>query len=233
MTIESKIGLSPQMSHGVKDKSQPRGSQIDTIVLARHGKPALSRNVYLNWRDFRAWWQRYDEGGLAQDQKIKPKTAQLAKQADIVLSSTLRRAVETVELAAGRAPDRELAELIEAALPPPHLGPLKFKPKVWGTLARIVWFFGYCDGMEGVDEARIRAKRAAKILQEDAADGKLVFAAAHGWFNRMVGTQLCRQGWKRTENQGDLHWSYRRYERISHVSREMPEERAGKDETKI
>lgn len=203
------------MSQGVKEKNEPQGLQIDTIVLARHGKPALSRNVYLNWREFKVWWQRYDAGGLANDQKMKPKTAHAAKQADRVLSSTLRRAIETVELATGAEPDRQVAELVEAALPPPHLGPLKFKPKFWGTVARIVWFFGYNGGMESVSEARARAKIATKILQEEAAGGNFVFAVAHGWFNRMIGTQLRRQGWKRTENQGDLHWSYRRYERDS------------------
>lgn len=189
----------------------------DIIVLARHGKPALSRKVRLTAQQYRDWWNRYDEGGLAQPQKSKKKTITIARQADIVLSSTLRRAIETAQMAVGEKPDKSLAVFNEAPLPPPPLGPLKFRPKTWGVLSRICWFFGMNGGMEAVTSSRIRAKEAASLLETEAAGGKLVFVAAHGWFNRMIGTQLRLKGWRRTENHGDLHWAYRRYERASNA----------------
>lgn len=187
----------------------------DIIVLSRHGKPALSRRVLLTSAQFRQWWQQYDAGGLARDQKAKPKTAHWAKRADIVISSTLRRAVETAHLASGDMPDKQMEELVEAALPSPPLGPVKLTPRIWGTLARIVWWCGYSSNMESVGQARERAKLAAQLLSEQAEGGKLVFVAAHGWFNRMIGSQLKREGWLCTQDQGDLHWCYRFYERPS------------------
>jgi len=36
----------------------------DTIIIARHGKPALSRKVQLTWREYREWWGQYDLGGI-------------------------------------------------------------------------------------------------------------------------------------------------------------------------
>jgi hypothetical protein len=173
--------------------------QRDTIILVRHGKPALSRKVRLTWREFRDWWVRYDEGGIKPGQKPPKKVIQWAHKADFVVSSSLRRSIESAELAAGRAPDRELPGLVEAALPSPPLGPLKLRPKSWGTVARILWYVGYSDGMESHTEART------------------VYVSGHGWFNRMVKGSLMARGWRCKSQNGDLHWSRRRMVRPTHT----------------
>jgi len=68
--------------------------QQDKIILVRHGKPALSRKVRLTWKEYRDWWAKYDEGGLAEEQKMPTKVKNYAIEADILISSPLRRAVE-------------------------------------------------------------------------------------------------------------------------------------------
>ena len=128
----------------------------DTIILVRHGKPALSRKVRLSWREYRDWWKQYDVGGIIPDQKVPQKVQDWAGKADIFYSSSLRRAIESLELAAGRSPDIILDELVEAPLPSPPI-PLKLRPKSWGTWSRIVWCIGWSDGMESRPEARKRA----------------------------------------------------------------------------
>lgn len=195
---------------GIKSKDKPG---YDVVIVARHGRPALSRKVRLTWRQYRDWWQAYDAGGLADDQVAPPGISNLARSADLVISSTLPRAMQTAHLARGEGADLVDAVFIEAALPPPHLPFLKLRPKTWGTLARICWFWGFPDDMETVHEARIRADEAADMLEHEAAGGKMVLLTAHGWFNRMIRTKLVKRGWKCTENQGDLHWKYRRFER--------------------
>ncbi len=187
----------------------------DVVILVRHGKPSLSRKIRLTWREYRDWWARYDESGLEPGQSVPKKLKAVMSNADRVFASDLRRAVETAVMAAGRDPDRVDALFREAALPSPWLGPLKLRPKSWGTLSRIVWFYGLIDSHERVTPARLRAKKAALVLSEAAGDEQMVVLFAHGWFNRMIGTQLRRQGWKMTKNQGDLHWKYRRYERTT------------------
>ena len=185
----------------------------DVIIIARHGKPALSRKVRLNWREYRDWWGQYDLGGLAEQQKIPPKLKALAEKADIVLSSPLPRAVESALLASEREPDFIYENLVEAALPSPHLGGLKFRPKTWGTWSRIVWFYGWPDGMESHGAARARANAMCDVLAGHAKGGKLVYVSAHGWFNRMLKGSLKKRGWKCVSQNGDLHWSHRRFER--------------------
>lgn len=197
-----------------KPKTSP---QQDTIILVRHGKPALSRKVRLTWREFRDWWIRYDEGGIKPGQKPPKKVIQWAREADTVLSSPLPRAVESAALAAGREPDATLPGLVEAALPSPPLGPLKMRPKSWGTIARIIWFIGYSDGMESHFEARTRANDVCSDLEHHAAGGKIVYVSGHGWFNRMVKGSLMARGWRCKSQNGDLHWSRRRMVRPTDV----------------
>jgi broad specificity phosphatase PhoE len=189
----------------------------DVIILARHGEPALSRKERLNWRGYKFWWGLYDEGGLKADQDAPQIIKKLAREADIVVSSTLRRAVETATIAKDGPPDILEPLLVEAPLPPPNLGYLRFGPRTWGALARISWLMGFSGEGETHKQAKVRAHEAAVMLSDTARDGKVVFAAAHGWFNRMIRPALIRQGFKCVEDHGDLHWSYRRYERAPKI----------------
>lgn len=189
------------------------GVAVDTIVIARHGKPALSRKVQMTWQGYREWWGRYDEGGLKAGQKVPKKLLYWVNKADVIISSPLRRSVESAELASGKAVKLTDARLIEAALPPPHLGSLKLRPKTWGTYARVAWYFGWSDGMETHVEARARVNEMCDALANHAAGGKIVYVSAHGWINRMLKGSLIKRGWKMKSQNGDLHWSFRRFER--------------------
>ena len=196
-----------------KKTLKPEGK--DVIIIVRHGKPALSKKAQMDWRGYRKWWQDYDAGGLAETQKIPKKVKKLSEAADVIISSPLRRAVESAERVTGAAPDKIWPELVEAALPSPKLGPLKLRPKTWGTYSRIVWYFGWSDGMESHSAARARAEVVCDKLDTEAAGGKLVFITAHGWINRMIKGSLKKRGWKCVSQNGDLHWSFRRFERIT------------------
>lgn len=200
----------------MRSKNSDDATSKDVIVLGRHGKSALSRRITLNWREYRDWWASYDDHGLAENQAIPDGLQELAGAADTVMCSSLTRARETAQIAAGRPADIATSLLIEAPLPSPPLGPIKLHPTVWGTIARIFWYFGYSDGQESHYAARLRAGHAADLLEDKANDGKLVYVAAHGWFNRMIRAELRRRGWRCTENQGDLHWRFRRFERTTH-----------------
>jgi len=189
--------------------------QQDRIILVRHGRPSLSRKVWLDWRGYRKWWEAYDAGGLAEEQNIPEDVRQFAIEADLLISSPLRRAMETAYLLRGKAPDLIDDKLVEAALPSPHLGSLKLKPKSWGTVARLAWLAGYSDGMESHKAARIRANEMAENLAEHASGGKTVLVTAHGWYNRMLKGSLMKQGWDCTSQNGDLHWSRRIFLRES------------------
>lgn len=191
------------------------GVAKDVIIIVRHGKPALSRKLWMNWRGYRKWWEQYDAGGLLLDQKVPEQVIAYAAESDLIISSPLRRAYESAVRAAGKEPNILDPDLVEASLPPPRLGPIRLRPKTWGVFARIWWWFGWTDGLESHSDTKIRVKRAATKLEDHASGGKTVFVTSHGWYNRMLKGQLEKRGWKCVFKNGDLHWSCRRFERLT------------------
>jgi broad specificity phosphatase PhoE len=185
------------------------------IVLARHGEPALSRRVKLDSDGYRAWWARYEEGGLLEGQVPPEHLRAMAHGAHAVFASTRRRAVETARAVSGERLFVEDPMFIEAPLPPPRFPSfMKFSPRAWGTIARIWWWaFNHHQGEESFYQSRQRAARAAESLIEAAAGGRDVVVLAHGFFNHMVGVALKRRGWRCVHNEGFKYWSTRRYEK--------------------
>jgi broad specificity phosphatase PhoE len=185
-----------------------------TIIIGRHGKPALSRKVWLSAQGYRLWWEKYDEGGLAKGQKVPRKLLNAITHTNKIISSPLARAYETALAVAG---EREIDVndiFVEAPLPPPNIPDfIKFRPKIWGFIARCTWFVGLSYGQESHDDAKLRAKEAAKTLGELADIHGSIVLFAHGWFNRMMRPYLKLLGYKVVYDGGDMHWSFRVYEK--------------------
>jgi len=128
-----------------------------------------------------------------------------------VLSSARLRAIETAQWATrGRDPAPDPV-YNEAPLPPPRLNGHTYLPKTWNIMARGVWLAGHSLDGESVSDVRRRATEAAAKLHA-ASEGKTVYLAAHGWFNRMLRRPIQRLGWTCIRDGGDAYWSYRIYE---------------------
>ena len=170
------------------------------VILARHGKPALSRDCRLSADQYREWWADYEIGGLAEDQSPPEPLKQTAEQAGFVIASTRLRSVETAKAIADGRAFAEDPMFIEAPLPPPHWpGWLKLSPRIWGGVSRLWWWvFNHHDNQESRIEAQARADEAARLLVDLAADGQDVLVVAHGFFNSMVGRSLRKLGWRCT-----------------------------------
>ncbi|MES2896282.1 MAG: phosphoglycerate mutase family protein [Pseudomonadota bacterium] len=197
------------------DPRSPAAKRPGAIILARHGEPALSRDVILTSGGYRDFWAKYEEMGLRPGQT--PPTAlmdQIASAGAVISSVRLRSIESAVALCRGREFARE-EMFVEAPLPPPNWpGFVKLAPRTWGFLARFWWwFFNHHEGGETRRQAEARADQAASRIEALAADGRDVVVLAHGFFNFMVGRALRRRGWKMTANQGWKYWSTRRYER--------------------
>jgi broad specificity phosphatase PhoE len=183
------------------------------IILARHGQPALSRQVLLNADEYRAWWARYEVGGLLPGQCAPPALIQMAKTARVVACSTRRRAIESAGLAApSRAPLSE-AVFIEAPLPPPPFPSwLRLSPRIWGFLTRFLWwFFNVHFDQESRAQALARAEIAVDRLIEMTAAGDVILFA-HGFFNTLLARVLKARGWRYTTNDGWKYWSIKRFD---------------------
>jgi len=191
------------------------GAALGAIVLARHGEPALSRDVKLSAAEYREFWAKYEVLGILPGQTPPAALMKVVETAGTVVSSTRLRSIESVSLL---APGRTVARhevLIEAPLPPPRWPSwIKLSPKIWGFLARFWWwFFNHHEGQETRALAEARAEQAADMLVAHAEAGEDVVVLAHGFFNFMIGRALRKRGWKQVSTEGYKYWSTRRFER--------------------
>lgn len=183
------------------------------IVLTRHGRPALSRKVLLNADEYRAWWARYEVGGILPGQCAPPELIEKARAAPLIAASTRRRAIESAALAApGRTPVSD-ALFVEAPLPPPPLPRwLRLSPRIWGFVTRFLWwFFDAHFDQESRAQAEARAELAVDRLIAMAQDGDVVLFA-HGFFNTLLARVFKARGWRYAENNGWKYWSTKRFE---------------------
>ena len=186
-----------------------------SIVLARHGEPALSRKVRLTAREYRDWWALYEAGGIIAGQSPPEHLKTAADQAAVIYCSTRLRSIETATaLVSGRDFTRDVL-FIEAPLPPPRWPDfIRLSPRKWGVISRIWWwFFGHHEDQESRAQAEVRAAEAARRLDEIAGKGGDVLVVAHGFFNTMIGIELRRLGWRCVKGRGYKYWSTRTFER--------------------
>lgn len=185
------------------------------VMLARHGKPALSREVRLNASEYRAWWALYEEGGILGGQTPPDALLDMAREADVIFSSTRRRAIETAHAVVQGREFAHDAVFIEAPLPPPPLpGFIRLNPRTWGFISRVAWwFFGHHEGQETRFQAEVRAKEVARRLTAEADAGRNVLVLAHGFFNTMVAREMKRLGWRNVEGKGYRYWAARLFRR--------------------
>lgn len=196
--------------HQASHPESGRNVRTGWIVLARHGKPKGDRKIRVTWREYIEWWSQYDRNGLMDGQNPPAGLVALAAEADVILSSTLLRAVETAQAVAAGKPVTPDPIFIEAPLPPPPI-PGRRKPRRWGVYARVSWWLGRSVGGETRAQAEARAEAAAAALQARALRGENVLLCAHGWFNRMMRPVLLAWGWRCVYDGGDKYWAYRKY----------------------
>jgi len=185
------------------------------IILARHGKPALSRRTLLSSDEYRRWWESYEAGGLGAAQATPDPLRATARSAGAIITSTRLRSVETARAVGEGRTFTSDSIFVEAPLPPPRWpGWIRLPPIVWGFISRVTWWFlDHHHGEESRGQAETRAEAAAARLVELASGGQDVLVLAHGFFNTMIARVLRRQGWRCTEDGGWRYWSARRFEK--------------------
>ena len=187
------------------------GAGVAQLVLVRHGKPALSRDMHIDWRAYHSWWAAYGESGLAETEAPPRELAALASGADVIVASPLPRALQTAQALCNGLEIIADERFVEAPLPSPPIPFLHLTPTLWGVLSRVLWWLGYSGTGESRKHAKIRASSAADRLIELAQGRELVVLCAHGWFNRMVRKVLRQRGWQCLYDGGDSYWSHRHF----------------------
>jgi broad specificity phosphatase PhoE len=137
--------------------------------------------------------------------------SRLVASAGRVVTSNLRRCVES---AAWLAPSADIQidhELREAALPDSLGTSVRMWPGPRIVLARLAWWLNWRQSVEPVRGARQRARQAAERLCSLAREHRSVAVVGHGIFNRFIARQLSRRGWCGPAILPTAHWAIAKF----------------------
>lgn len=177
------------------------------ITLIRHGKSLHVENDNITCLDFQQWVEKYDSNGVFEEAKYPLETTEKIAAANVVVSSDLKRAVESARFLNPAVKVISDPMFRETELPKFALKLLKFKPNHWAVMLRILWICGNSNECESLSSAKLRAKMAARKLADLADDYQSVALVGHGVFNRLIARELQRQGWKGKRNTAAKHWN--------------------------
>jgi broad specificity phosphatase PhoE len=165
------------------------------VLLIRHGIPLCDHRTKIRGCDFASWVAAYESAPV--DRSIPPPPELQARLATVpcIVTSTLRRAIESASLVAPGRPATSYALFDEAGIPTAIPFRLTLSPGQWDVFARVAWILGWSAGAESLRDARARATRAAAQMVALASEHGTVALVGHGMLNTLVSRALRRFGW--------------------------------------
>jgi broad specificity phosphatase PhoE len=148
----------------------------------------------------------YDAAGIRDDSPPPELLRNVAAAADVLCTSDLRRAIESLHRV---APGREVIIsplLREIRLEPPSWIGFQLPISAWDVLSHAKWSYRLL--MKRDHECVRRADAAADWLEQHARDAATVVVLTHGGFRRFIADRLTARGWQRAHGkQRYANWS--------------------------
>lgn len=183
------------------------------ISLIRHGKSKHIANDKINCNEFTHWVKKYDESGVFEENFYPLETLQKIEKANIVITSDLKRAIDSAKLLKPNSKIVSSFLFRETELPvlTTRRWGLKLKPRLWSVILRCLWFSGYANKCESLSHAKQRAKKAAEELIGYAEEHQSVAFVGHGFINLLIAKELQRLGWQGKRKTDSKHWKCTTY----------------------
>jgi broad specificity phosphatase PhoE len=163
------------------------------LLLVRHGRSAhVHDGSWIDAAQARTFEEHYDAAPIRADDIPPPSLVQRARNAAVILTSDLARAVTSARALAPGCQPIISPLLRELRFDLPTWGP-RLPLDVWDALHHAVWTVRLLGGHEYADTRR--ARDAAKWIDSQAAGAALTIAITHGGFRRLLAAQCTRTGW--------------------------------------
>jgi hypothetical protein len=188
------------------------------IVLARHGRVSVPLRARIAGNQFAAFVDELQTCGIAAEFGPPSETCALSKTAGILVSSDLRRSVESAQLLTSASPTLSESVFREAEVPTMFRCSIALRCSTWIVLARLLWHVRSWAGVESPPAARARAAVAVSLLESLAEQHGSVFLVGHGYFNRFIAAELRRRHWKGARFPATGNWATSRYWRPATVA---------------
>lgn len=177
------------------------------IILVRHGRPLVDDRSRIPGAVTGTMLPGFEQAPLDTTLPPPPSLVSRAAAARCIVTSTLRRSVESAALLAPGRPVLSEALFVEAGMPVAGPGRLAIRPKHWDAFARMAWVLGWSKGTESWPAARRRARLAAERLNDLAREHGSVLLVGHGMLNALIQRALRASGWA-GGGWRSAYWSY-------------------------
>ncbi len=177
------------------------------IVIVRHGEPDMKEFNARKDGTYGEWLKKYNASGIRQEMRPPEELLELIDKFDVLISSDLKRALDSANLLAGSKVIMQNPIFREFELPETKKSYPRLTPGIWSFIFRVLWFFGYSNKSEHFKDARERIKLSAEKLTELAIAHSDIVLVGHALMNRFIGMELKNQGWKKVGSSGKGYWS--------------------------
>ena len=123
------------------------------IILIRHAKVDIDNSQKIDSLALKNWVKAYDMANIHVDSLPTQETRNIAKYADVLVTSSLKRAVDSAKVLGVETFERN-ALFNEALIPEIHIPFFKQKPKNWLVILRVMLLFGM-----GKKDASLKASK--------------------------------------------------------------------------
>ena len=175
------------------------------ILLIRHAKVDIDNTKKIDVQSLKNWVESYDTAPIVADSLPPEQTVTLAKKADVMVTSTLRRAIDSAKVL-GVEVHMQNVLFNEAAIPEIVIPYLKLKPKSWLVILRLMLLLGLGKKETSLKASKEQAKKAAIELETLAKEHNKVVLVGHGGMNWLIGKVLIKKGWKIENKVSHENW---------------------------
>ncbi|RLA70371.1 MAG: hypothetical protein DRG09_03400 [Epsilonproteobacteria bacterium] len=175
------------------------------IILIRHAKVDIDNTQKIIAASMKNWVKAYDIAELCSESKPTQKTIDVVKRTDVVVTSALKRAIDSAKVL-GTDIYESNALFNEASIPDVHMAFLKFKPKTWLMILRVLLLFGLGKKDASLKASKLQAKEAVKRLLALVDTHESVVLVGHGGMNWLIRKVLMKEGWSLEPNASNKNW---------------------------
>lgn len=154
------------------------------IVLVRHLRVDYTWKWFYDSAKYQKACSDYDLAGV-----ISNEARFMA--ADIIITSTMRRAIETSPLLFGKMPDHIDDSIVEVPIKPFVNTKLIFPKTVWDVMGRFQWRLGCKTQPESYNESKARVD---SFVNKYIRQHKDCIIICHGWTMKLMMTKLKKEG---------------------------------------
>jgi broad specificity phosphatase PhoE len=175
------------------------------IILIRHGEVDIEYSRKIDSLELQEWVKRYDNSTVKPTSLPSEQTKIDAQDADIVLTSILRRAIDSAKVL-GVEVAEENPIFNEAAIPEVNIPFFTLRPRNWLFILRLLLVAGLGKKERSLKASQMRAQKASAYLIEHTKHYNCVALVGHGGMNWLIRKALLNQGWVLKKSPSNRHW---------------------------